>query len=696
MAHRLKHLLAVFWIALMLVAFAPTTRAEPPVIVIVSPANGEIVSGVYQIVGEASDDLGVTNVEVRIDVGEWRNATDTSGNGSWASWAFEWDTTLYANGWHDVWARAWDANDTHGFDRNEVQVHNEPRGENHAPWVNIHFPRQESTVCGEFFIEGHAGDDDTNDSVESVQVRFREGRWMDATPTGPDDGYGRWTLFFDSTAYDNGWGRLDARSFDGELYSDLYDVWIRILNPCEDENQRPWVRIDHPSHGSRVEGVIVISGRSGDPDEGDRVELVQVRIGHGEWFNAIPLGPDGDPWRTWAVEWDTRELENGWYTICARSFDGQLYSEIPCIEVFVHNEHREENHRPVVRIHIPANGDRVSGFVIIRGGAEDPDEPRDRVEMVWVRIDGGEWMRADDVSGDGTFHRWARGWNTREWANGEHQICARSWDGELYSELHCIRVFVHNEHREEENQRPRVDITHPADGSEVNGLVRITGTAEDDVRVLWVEWRIDGHDANWRDAFDTSGDGSWSTWEAFWHTEEFEDGCYAILARAWDGHLYSEIDHVRVCVNNHPDDDRSPVVDITEPRCGSTVHDTVAIRGTSEDDHEVVLVEVRIDDGPWMEATRDGPDGGWGRWVFEWHTREYDNGEHHVYARALDNAGQYSEVDVCGYLVHNDPNREAPPEGPGLQSLLPPVSSMGLIGFLGAALVRRKWLGSTV
>jgi hypothetical protein len=692
MAHRLKQLLATIGIALTLLAFVPSASAlEPPGIEIVDPTMGQIVSGVYTVRGHARDDVGIASVEISIDGGPWYPANDTSGNGTWWTWSFDWDTTMYLNGGHAITALANDVEGREAIDRVEVQVNNEHR-ENTPPWVVIHRPSQESHVCGEILVEGHAGDDDPDDEVIQVQVRFREHEWMDARPGGMNGSYNSWFLWLNTNLYDNGWGRLDARSFDGDAYSDIYDVWIKVENPCEGANHRPWVHIDHPAHGATVSGIVVISGRAGDTDDGDKVEAVEVSIGRGAWRAVTPLGPDSDPWRSWATEWNTEEWENGWIAVCARSWDGELYSETHCVEVFIHNEREEENHRPIVHIREPKHGDVVDGFVTIRGTAEDPDEPGDKVEMVWVRIDDGSWVRATDTSGDGSFHTWQRGWNTREWRNGEHRICARSYDGELFSEIKCITVFVHN--GEEENERPRVDITHPENGAKVRGLVEIRGTAWDDVEVKWVEWRV--NEGPWRDAFDTSGDGSWSTWVGYWHTEEFEDGCYVISARAYDGSLYSELDRIELCVDNHEDRDEPPKVDIVRPECGTVVEGVVVVRGVSSDDREVVLVEVRIDDGPWHEAVRDGPDGGWGEWAYEWDTTLYDDGEHHVHARAQDNGGQYSDIDTCGYLVHNGQDGESPPRLPNLAGMLVPVSSMGLLGFFGAALVRRGWMGSVL
>jgi len=701
MARRPMILMAAVWLTLALVAaYLPAALAgNPPEVVIDDPIMGQTVSGVYLVTGRARDSDGeVVSVQIHVDSGEFFNVTDTSGNGSFYTWSWEWNTTLYDNGWHALGVIAHDNNGQAGDYRIEVQVSNGAHNENTPPWVEIVKPLSESTVCGIVHVLGEAGDHDVNDSVEMVQVRFREGEWFNATPLGTNGSFSAWRYDLNTTRYDNGFGRIDARSWDGEAYSVIFDRWVKVSNPCPDGdgNHRPWVHIDHPLHGSTVHGIVVISGRAGDPDEPrDHVEKVLVRIGRdGAWTLAVPLGPVDNPWRSWALEWDTRVYDNGWIAICAKSFDGDLYSEMHCVEVNVHNGERE-NHRPIVHILYPTNGQTVHGFVNIKGSAEDPDEPGDRVEKVEVRINDRDWRLATDMSGDGTWHYWKIGWNTEEFDNGEYRLCARSFDGDLYSELSCIEVIVHNEHKE--NQPPRVDITEPPSGSTVHGDVIIRGLAGDDNAVKYVEWRI--NDGIWRDAFDTSGDHSWSTWKAVWHTLEFDDRCYVISARAFDGSLYSEIDKIELCVDNHPGtEDHPPVVHITSPECEMYVDGIVVIHGTSEDDHEVVKVQVKIDGGEWHLATAAGTDRDpWANWTFEWDTRNYDNGLHTVYARALDNAGQYSEVAHCAYRVHNSPDGASPPPGPKVTGgILLPISSMGLVGFFGAGLVRRRLLGSVL
>lgn len=75
-----------------------------PVVKVVWPCDGESVSGVVEIEGEAADDDEVGGVYVSIDnCGEQLRADGTE------KWRFEWDTREAADGEHKVFVRAFDA-----------------------------------------------------------------------------------------------------------------------------------------------------------------------------------------------------------------------------------------------------------------------------------------------------------------------------------------------------------------------------------------------------------------------------------------------------------------------------------------------------------------------------------------------------------------------------------------------------------
>ena len=70
---------------------------------IVSPQWSATISGTHRIVGVAGDEEGhLERVEVKIDDGEWTNATGL------ASWTYDWTTTGLTNDLHRIYARSFD------------------------------------------------------------------------------------------------------------------------------------------------------------------------------------------------------------------------------------------------------------------------------------------------------------------------------------------------------------------------------------------------------------------------------------------------------------------------------------------------------------------------------------------------------------------------------------------------------------
>jgi parallel beta-helix repeat protein len=75
---------------------------EPPTCTISTPAQSEVVSGIYNVTGNASDSDGdVDRVEIRIDEGAWFHVWNIP-------WSLVWDTTAFINGEHTIYARSYD------------------------------------------------------------------------------------------------------------------------------------------------------------------------------------------------------------------------------------------------------------------------------------------------------------------------------------------------------------------------------------------------------------------------------------------------------------------------------------------------------------------------------------------------------------------------------------------------------------
>ncbi len=96
-----------------------------------------------------------------------------------------------------------------------------------------------------------------------------------------------------------------------------------------------------------------------------------------------------------------------------------------------------EDNKPIITIEYPHEGDRVSSIVKIVGTAEDPDK-NDRVKRVEVSINDSSWELAD-----GTI-QWSYDWITYKKTDGFYVIKARAWDGEEYSDIAEVTVYVNN------------------------------------------------------------------------------------------------------------------------------------------------------------------------------------------------------------------------------------------------------------
>lgn len=91
------------------------------------------------------------------------------------------------------------------------------------PWCVITYPTNNSKVSGKVKVQGLA----MNGSipVTLVQVRIDGGNWICAT------GLENWTIIVDMSKFSNGGHRIEARAFDGNLFSGTSSVGFIVNNP---------------------------------------------------------------------------------------------------------------------------------------------------------------------------------------------------------------------------------------------------------------------------------------------------------------------------------------------------------------------------------------------------------------------------------------------------------------------------------
>jgi len=305
---------------------------HPPQIEITEPDGGATVSGTIVIWMCAWDPDGndqIQDVWVRIDHGDWRNATHnhTCHECSW--WYYEWDTTEVDDGWHLITAIVYDGM-AYGDDHIEVYVDNHP--ENHPPMIEIVEPDGGATISGTVVIWMCAWDPDGNDQIQDVWVRIDHGDWRNATHNHTDAECSWWYYEWDTTEVDDGWHHITAIVYDGIDYGDDH---IEVYVDNIPENHPPQIEIVEPGDGETVHGIVVIWMCAWDPDGNEQIQDVWVRIDHGDWLNATHDHTDVDcSW--WFFEWDTTEVDDGWHLISAIVYDGIDYGD-DHIEVYVDN-----------------------------------------------------------------------------------------------------------------------------------------------------------------------------------------------------------------------------------------------------------------------------------------------------------------------------------------------------------------------
>jgi major membrane immunogen (membrane-anchored lipoprotein) len=355
---------------------------NPPHAEIREPSDGDTVSGVVHIWIRAWDDDGKEDVEavlVKIDAGAWHEATFEKYEGEYSWWVFEWDTTSVANGWHAIYAKAWDGENHSAEDMIEVFVENPP--ENNPPGIEITHPKGGSILNGTVTIWMVAWDPDGNDQIQDVWVRIDGGSLLNATYNHTDSEGQWWYYEWDTTTVEDGWHHIKAIAFDGK--DDAIDV-IEVIVDNVEENNPPGIEIVEPGHGDTVSGLVVIWMVAWDADGNDQIEDVWVRIDSGHRSNATYNHTDSEG-QWWYFEWDTTTVEDGWHSITAIVYDG-IDDGHDVIEVYVDNH--PANSPPHIEIMEPENGEIVSGVIEIWLRAWDPDGKED-VEAVYVKINNG-------------------------------------------------------------------------------------------------------------------------------------------------------------------------------------------------------------------------------------------------------------------------------------------------------------------
>jgi hypothetical protein len=185
---------------------------------------------------------------------------------------------------------------------------------------------------------------------------------------------------------------------------------------------------------------------------------------------------------------------------------------------------------------------------------------------------------------------------------------------------------------------PTVSLTAPASGAIVSGAIDVTADASDNVRVVGVQFLLDGNDLGAEDMT--------APYSVPWNASTARSGPHVLSARARDAaKKISTSAEVNVTVDTSP-----PKVEIAPPANKAQVADIVNFTAIAEDASGIERVEFLVDDLEYREVTA-------APYVLDWDSRTVLNGMHTLAARAFDNAKNSKLSEPITLNVTNDISR---------------------------------------
>jgi poly(hydroxyalkanoate) depolymerase family esterase len=199
------------------------TDTTAPTVSITAPAAGATVSGAVEVRLEASDDVGVTRVEVSANGARIGEATT-------APYAVSWDTTALTPGSFTLSARAYDAAGNEGA-AGDVTVTVEAGSTMPTPpSVAFVTPSAGATVKGAIEVEVSA-------SVEAPRTITQVFLFLDGMLIGSDYRGPRYTFLWDTATFPEGPHQLTARAIASDGSATSVDAAITIARAAPESEE---------------------------------------------------------------------------------------------------------------------------------------------------------------------------------------------------------------------------------------------------------------------------------------------------------------------------------------------------------------------------------------------------------------------------------------------------------------------------
>ncbi|ATB39243.1 hypothetical protein CYFUS_004687 [Cystobacter fuscus] len=622
-----------------------------PVVALTSPGGGAALTGVVSLQADATDDVGVTWVEFYVD-GLFL-ARDTT-----VPFGVDWDTTSEADGNHTLTARAYDALnrmttsaavtvstlqpvsalydatlrvprcatltsvcDTTNLVRERAGA--EPHSPNtlysacsEAPWTGGRVIKRIrlSSLEGTPFASGqrvraevHVGS--VSPGTDALDLFITSNT---STPV--------WTLLTTIVPATSGAQVLSAEFDLPAGFSQAVRAQLRVggsaSSACSNSSSyneqddlafsvksNPTVSLTAPAPGARVAGVASVTASALDDQGLARVEF---------FVDGTLIGTDTSA--PYAVGWNTVGVADGAHVLTARAHDleGNI-GDSAAVGVTV------DNTPPDVVLTSPAQGAFIrGGSALLEAAASDAQG----VVKVEFYVDGV-------LSGTDTSAPYTMTWNTLFTSDGIHTLTAKAFDTTgLASTSPAIWVTL------DKTAPSTADISAPATGSRLQGLVQISATASDNIGVVKVEFFVDGTLLD----TDTS-----APYAVGWNTVGVADGDHRLSVKAHDGagNVRTSLVDVSVMIDNTP-----PEAALVSPARDTWLRGTLLLEATASDGVGVTRVEF-YDGATLLGSDTSAP------YALDWNTSGAADGARTLTVKAFDATGNVRTSTGVAVTVDN-------------------------------------------
>jgi len=283
----------------------PQPDTIPPAVSINSPLYGATVGNTTAVNVSATDNAGVSGVELYIDGALY--ATDTT-----EPFSFSWDTTKYPDGTCSLEARAYDFSQNMGQSE-IVMVSVNNTIDTSAPLVSILYPTGNAEVSDTATVDISA----TDDTGVSKTELYIDG---DLCVTSNTEPFG---FTWDTTKYPDGTHSLEVRAYDSsQNMGESSPVVVTVSNPKD--TAPPVVTITSPANNAQVTNSQRINVAATDNVSVSKIELYLDDVLKSTVTNQGAL----------SYTWNTRKIVKGAHNITAKAYDAAENMNIHTITVY--------------------------------------------------------------------------------------------------------------------------------------------------------------------------------------------------------------------------------------------------------------------------------------------------------------------------------------------------------------------------